>query len=275
MRIASGKYFLVGGGPAARAPGEPFMQRFIDEAGGSETRLTIITAGTADPEEVNGCYWDIFTRLGVRHLFSPKITCREDAEQSWLFDRIAESTAIFIAGGSQEKLADRLNGTAVEYSIRAVLERGGILGGTSSGSSIYGGPMILEGGTVDRHLRHNMIETGRGFGIIGEDVSIDTHCSSRGRVPRNLSLLIDQPDSQIIAIDEDTVFYIDNGYAEVMGYNAVYILDGRHSSAAHRDPDSDHLCAANVLLHCLMQGDQYDLNTRQPLSVRQVVTSQI
>lgn len=264
-----GKYFLVGGGPAARTLGEPFMSRFVEEAGGHNANLTIITAGTADPAEVNACYWEIFSSFGITNLFSPKIFCREHAEAEWLESRIAESTAVFIAGGAQALLSERLGNTPVERGIRAVFDRGGIVSGTSSGASIFGGPMILEGGTVDRHLRHDMIEVGYGFAMLGHDIAVDTHCSSRGRVPRNVALWVENPSLQSIAIDEDTVLFVhEDGVGEVMGYNAVYILDNYEANCVHdKETESlNHLCMTNIKLHCLMRGDRYHLASRQPIN---------
>jgi cyanophycinase len=263
-----GKFFLVGGGPAARTMGEQFMNRFVAEAGGSEAKLTIITAGTNDPEEVNACYWEIFSALGMKNLFSPKIVCREDAQADWVYHRIAETNAVFIAGGAQDKLAERLSGTGVEAGFRAVLARGGIVGGTSAGASIFGGPMILDGGTSNKHLRPDMVDIGMGFDMLGANIAVDTHCSSRGRIPRLVSLLIDQPALHVIGIDEDTVLLVDeDGSAEVLGYNAVYLLDAANSRAAHGHNNSDrsHLCRADIMLHCLTRGDRYHIWQRRPI----------
>lgn len=264
MELNRGRFYLIGGGPAARTPGEDLMPRFINEAGGSQAKLTIITAGTEDPEEVNACYWNIFKGFGISNLFSPKIMNREEADASWVAEGIAGSNAVFIAGGSQAKLAERLGGTAAETAIIEVWKRGGILSGTSAGASVFAELMILDGGASNRHLRKDMIDVGRGFDIISK-TAIDTHCSSRGRIPRMLSLLISHPALQVIGIDEDTALFIDsNGTAEVVGYNAVYVLDSNGSRHAHFDRfvSADHLCASAVTLHCLMKGDRYDLSKR-------------
>lgn len=266
MRTHKGRFFLVGGGPAARTMGEPFMERFLDTIGATQTKITLITAGTAYPEEVNACYWEIFTSLGIQHIFSPKLLCPEDAQADWLYDRIAECNAVFIAGGSQAQLSERLAGTPVEQGIHAVLEQGGVLAGTSSGSSILAGPMILEGGTADRHLRPSMISVGQGFGFLGDDISVDTHCSSRGRLPRILALMMGHPCVQAIGIDEDTVLLVhEDNIAEVLGYNAVYILDNTTRDVAHeKQLAEDHLCASGIILHCLTEGDRFDLNACRP-----------
>jgi cyanophycinase len=265
--IMSGKFFLIGGGPAVREPGEAIMERFIAESGGAHTKLTIITAASDEPEEVNGCYWEIFTGLGVSQIFSPKILHREDAQSDWVANQVAESTAVFIAGGSQANLLERLSGTAVERAICEVWRRGGVLAGTSSGASIFGALMILDGGTGNKHLRQDMIEIGPGFGLI-DNTAIDTHCSSRGRIPRIVSLLITYPSIQAIGIDEDTALFVEDGIGEVLGHNAVYLLDRRTSSEVQSDANTGviHMCASGITLHCLTRGHHYNLARKQPES---------
>src|SRR5206468_2816054 len=158
----------------------------------------------------NACYWDIFMGLGVSDLLSPKITCRKDAQDEQIADRVAESTAVFIAGGAQAKLLERIGGTAMERAIREVWERGGLLGGTSAGASVFSELMIVDGGTNDKHLRRGMIDVAKGFDLLGFETAVDTHCSSRGRIPRIVSLLISNPSLQAIGIDEDTALFIDS-----------------------------------------------------------------
>jgi cyanophycinase len=263
MSVRKGKFFLVGGGPVVRSLGETLMGHFINEAGGQAAKIAIITAGTNDPAEVNACYWEIFQSWGVKDLFSPKIFCREHAQSDWIYERIMECSGVFIAGGSQFKLSEKLAGTPVEKAFRDLLEKGGILAGTSSGASIFGNPMILDGGTVDRHLRTNMIEIGEGFGFLN-NIAIDTHCASRGRLPRLISLLTEHPGILAIGIDEDTALLIDeNNNAKVIGNNAVYFLDSANMRLAHSDNfalDKDHLCASEIIVHALTSGDIYDLS---------------
>lgn len=264
---SKGKFFLVGGGPLVRSLGEPLMGYFIDEAGGKDAHIMIITAGTNDPADVNACYWEIFESWGIKKLFSPKIFSREDAEADWLYEKIIECTGVFIAGGSQYKLSQRLNATPVEAGIRTILERGGVVGGTSSGASIFAGPMILSGGNNDAHLRQDMVEVGQGFAMLGKDILVDTHCASRGRLPRIISFLTEHPNVLAIGLDEDTALLIDTeGNVKVLGSNAAYVLDGINIVNAHSLAINDgHLCASGINLHALTSGDEFSLKDRKPL----------
>lgn len=260
----NGRFFLIGGGPLAWEMGNPLMRRFVQEAGGSNADIALLTAGSDDPEGANEVYWHMFLDLGAGSVFSPAIRNREDALDGGIAERMQQSTAVFIAGGSQENLTARLAGTPVEQALRDLHARGGLLAGTSSGSSILGHPMILDGGNRDKHLREGMIDIGDGFAILADHIAIDTHFSSRGRVPRNLALLRRFPHAMAIGIDEDTALLIDAGrQGEVIGRHAVYVLDLAHSPPPAGDranPGVHH-----VALHCLTEGERFDLRQRQPL----------
>ena len=262
MKEHSGRFLLFGGGAAIRSPGHPFLGQFVEKAGGPQIQIAILTAGSEEAAEINAIYWQLFTELGVSRLLSPIINNREDANQDSIAHLVAESDAIFIAGGAQSKLIMNLAGTAIERAIRDVHAKGGLLGGTSSGSSLFGHPLILDGGTRDSHLLKGMIEYCGGFEMIGGDSAVDTHCSSRGRFPRLLSLLIEHPSIQAIGMDEDTALFIDpNGIASVFGYNSVYILDALAGST-----NADHFCASGIQIHCLRNDDRYDIVARKKLT---------
>lgn len=265
-QIYPGKFYLVGGGPAVRTEPHPFLTKLMEEAGGNHQKVTILTAGSEEPAEANAAYWDLLTSMGVGNLLSPKILCREHAEDESVASMIAESRVVFIAGGAQAKLHERVTGTATERAMKTVWENGGILAGTSAGTSYFGNPMILDGGTSNKHLRDEMIDLSPGLGYIGMDISLDTHTSSRGRFPRLISLMMLHPQTQIIGMDEDTALIVGtDGIAEVFGHHSIYFFDARESRNIHSN-EVKHLCMSGIQIHCLRNGDRYDLRARRPLS---------
>jgi cyanophycinase len=254
-----GSFLLFGGGAAIRSPGHPFLGAFVEAAGGVSAQILILTCGSDEAAEINGIYWELFASLGATRLVSPIINSREEADQQSVFDMIAASQAVFIAGGAQSKLMEKLSGTAAERAIHTVYANGGLLGGTSCGASIFGDPMILDGGFSDRHLRKHMIDTSVGFNMLGHPAAVDTHCSSRARLPRMLALLIEHPQVLGIGMDEDTGLFIDsNGMARVMGYNAVFFVSAKKARA-----DAERMSVSGIELCALRDGDRYDLRSRK------------
>lgn len=252
---------MFGGGVAVRSPGHSLIGGFLHVAGGPSAKIAILTCGSEEAAEINGIYWQLLADLGATQMVSPIINNREEADLPSTAAHIAEADAVFVAGGAQSKLIERLAGTASERAMIAVLEKGGLLSGTSCGASIYGNPVILDGGTSNKHMRPHMIEICAGFNIMGADIMVDTHCSSRGRFPRILSLLMEHPQVLAIGLDEDTAIYVEaNGMGTIWGYNAAYIFDATSASA-----DRTRMAASGMRIHCLRDGDRFDLPSRTPI----------
>jgi cyanophycinase len=266
--MQKGRFFLWGGGAALRTAGQPYLQRFVQEAGGPGASIAILTAGSEEAAEANATYWELFEQAGVQRLISPRIDSRQQAQEESVADMVSDCGAVFIAGGAQSKLIRRLAGTALDRALRRVLNKGGIIGGTSAGTSVLGDPVILEGANVNYHLREQMIEFSAGFNLLPGNASIDTHCSSRGRFPRIIALLIERPWAQGIGIDEDTGLILNgDGIVEVLGENGAYFFDARNSaSRCSVATEGRHLCMTDILLHCLRAGDHYDLVARKKLN---------
>ena len=67
------------------------------------------------------------------------------------------ATGVWIGGGDQNKLTELFNGTDVVRGIHGVFQRGGVIGGTSSGCAIMSDAMICRG--------YEEIEFGQGFAL--------------------------------------------------------------------------------------------------------------
>jgi len=78
---------------------------------------------------------DVFgiKNVSVLHTFS-----RDEANSASFVEPLRHTTAVWIWGGSHEALARVYPGTRAQKEIRAVLDRGGIVGGSSSGAMILG-----------------------------------------------------------------------------------------------------------------------------------------
>ena len=71
------------------------------------------------------------TRLTVLYTRS-----RETADDPDFARPLADATGVWFIGGEQAWLADTYLGTVSEQMIKAVMQRGGVVGGTSAGAAI-------------------------------------------------------------------------------------------------------------------------------------------
>jgi cyanophycinase len=101
----------------------------------------------------------------------------------------------------------------MEEEIKRLLDRGGVLGGTSAGAAICSQVMIREG--------RNEPLFGTGFSILS-GVIIDQHFSARRRQERLSRAVLTHPKLAGLGIDEGTGILFRNGSIEVLGKGDVH-----------------------------------------------------
>ena len=137
-----GTLVIVGGG---NLDGTGIIEKFIELAGGPGKKFVIVpTAGgnrgrdgavTAYDETAVVASW---VRRGVKnvkmlHTHDPKV-----ADTEAFAAVLREATAVWFNGGRQWNIVDSYAGTLTYREFHKVLERGGVIGGSSAGATIQG-----------------------------------------------------------------------------------------------------------------------------------------
>jgi cyanophycinase len=234
-RYKGGSLVIAGGGTL---PPE-IRQRFLDLAGGaSRTRLVIIPAFDAtQAQQVALC--DFWRSLGVRSVQILHANSRDEANQASFSGPLDQATAVWLSGGMQAWLSAQYAGTLVEDKLRAVIDRGGVIGGSSAGAAAMTKVMIQQG-------QEEAVE-GTGFDLLSGAV-IDQHFLRRSRVNRLLGLMESHPDLTAFGIDEGTalVVQVPKGRLGVIGASYVLAYIPKANSGDSR-------------FEILKHGDQIDL----------------
>jgi cyanophycinase len=224
------------------------VTRFIDLAGGPDAPLVIVpTAGEGDTYDQ---YWSGLRQfrengarnLTVLHTRDPKV-----ADTDAFVKPLATARGVFFAGGRQWRIADSYLNTRVMRELQAVLDRGGVLGGTSAGASIMGS-FLARGDTKGNELMvgdHTV-----GFGFL-KNSAIDQHLLRRNRQFDLIDVVQKQPELLGIGIDENTAIVVQGDRFEVIGKSYVVIYDAKHATRP----------AAKF--YFLGAGDRYDLVKRE------------
>ena len=207
-----GALVIAGGG---RLPDEVFG-RFLELAGGKGARIILIptarspASDVADPAEDLGPW----TARGVASARLLHTRSRATADDPGFAVPIADATGVWIGGGVQSRLSEAYAGTEVERQLVALLERGGVIGGTSAGAAIMTRVMIV-GGRLDP------VE-GRGFDLLPGAI-VDQHFLKRDRIGRLARLLERHPNLVGFGIDEGTALVVDvrDRRAGVVGDSSV------------------------------------------------------
>jgi len=241
---ANGALVLVGGNLQDPA----IIQRFLDLAGGPGAPVVLIpTAGGAESYAETWRGGDAFRAAGATRLTVLHTTDRDTANTAAFVEPLRRARGVWFGGGRQWRLADAYLHTRVHEELQAVLDRGGVVGGSSAGATILGS-YLVRGDT-----RTNTIMMGdheEGFGFL-RDVGVDQHLLRRNRQFDLLEVIRARPDLLGIGIDEDTGIVVRGDSFEVIGrsYVAIYDHERRLDSGG--------------LFYFLSPGDTYDLATRE------------
>ena len=134
---------------------------------------------------------------------------------------IREAQGVWFTGGRQWRLADSYLDTKVHEALIELLERDGVIGGSSAGATILGS-YLARGDTSSNTIMMGDHEEGLDF---IHNVAIDQHLLRRNRQFDLLEVIEAKPELLGIGIDEDTAIVVRDNQFEVIGKSYVVIYD--------------------------------------------------
>jgi cyanophycinase len=214
---ARGALLIIGGGER----GTQIQDAAIKLAGKGARWVYIPTAST-DAEIVKLIPPAFTGRAGgtVKHLHTRD---RKVADSESFTAPLRTATAVFIDGGRQWRLIDAYGGTRTETELRGVLDRGGLIAGTSAGASIQGSYLMRgspQGNDILMAPGHE-----RGFGYLS-NVAVDQHVAERERANDLSEVVAAHPGLLGVGIDESTAVTVQRNTMVVVGTGMVRITDG-------------------------------------------------
>lgn len=249
-RLGKGTLIIVGGG----AMPQGLMEQFIDMAGGKEhARLVFIPCEEAETLDATPATVSQWRQAGVEHatFLHTKNRHRANSDDAFL-EPLRKATGIWFGGGRQWNFADSYYGTKAHCLMKAVLRRGGVIGGSSAGASVQARYLARATPIGNFRIMAPGYERG-GLGFLS-GVAIDQHFSQRQRQKDMTELMRHHPQLLGIGIDEGTALIVRQSTAEVTGAGQVYFYD-RNRPVHPEKPDYEALGA----------GARYDLAQRHAL----------
>lgn len=241
---ANGSLVIVGG--AMRSA--EIYERFIELAGGPDAHIVLVpTAGGAEEYDEFWQGMNAWREHGARNLTLLHTIDPAEADTDAFIEPLKSAAGVFFFGGRQWRLVDAYGDTKAEEAFREVLERGGVIGGSSAGASIQGS-FLVRGDT-----RTNTVMMGdhqRGFGYL-RNVGIDQHVIMRNRQFDMIEVIEAHPELLGIGLDEDTALIVQGDRGEVIGRSFALIYDNQSTTG----PDGK--------FYFLAPGDRIDLATRE------------
>ncbi|MDZ4675329.1 MAG: cyanophycinase [Gemmatimonadota bacterium] len=242
---ARGSLVIMGGGPGGR----DVLEKFIELAGGPDAPIVVIpTAGGNPTYDASGPEVDRLRQLGATNLILLHTYDRAEASDPAFAAPIRKARGVWFPGGRQWRLADSYLDTPVLTELQALLDRGGVIGGTSAGATILGS-YLARGDTRDNFTMMGDHEIGFGF---VKNTAIDQHLLRRNRQHDLIGVLEKLPHLLGIGLDENTAIVVRGDTAEVIGQSYMMVYDNQRT------------LGDGGRFYMLQPGDKLNLNTREP-----------
>jgi cyanophycinase len=214
-----GSLVIVGGGRL----GPDIWARFVELAGGTNARIVIIPTANEDSAINTGKSFEkeLLQSLGVQNVVVLHTRNPAIANTDSFVAPIKKATGIWFGGGRQWRLADAYLNTLAHKEFKALLNRGGVIGGSSAGATIQGS-FLFRGDT-----KGNTVLVGdhtQGLDFI-HNVAIDQHILRRNRQFDLAVFVKTHPELLGIGIDENTAVVVQKNTFEVIGNSYVAVYD--------------------------------------------------
>ena len=214
-----GALVIIGGGGSTNE----IWDKIVELGGGKEKAFFIVVTNAAgDSAHLYANQGrELRERIGEDRVVQLHLTNIREANDEKNLEALKKATGVFFVGGRQWRFTDVYLNTLVHQEFWNILNRGGVMSGSSAGASIQGsflwrgdtsGPDILIGDHT------------QGLGFLRNSV-IDQHLLARNRQFDLEAFVKMAPNFIGIGLDEATAIVVIRDELEVMGRSVVAIYD--------------------------------------------------
>ncbi len=229
--------------------------------GGGDKPIVVIPTARSDKALESNDFFKIqkkrFESFGFENVSILHTRSKKTANKENFAEPVRKAKGVWIMGGRQWRLTDSYLNSLVHLELIGLLQRGGVIAGTSAGATIQGS-YLVRGDT-----RKNTIMVGdheKGLRFI-RNIAVDQHLLARNRHFDMFEVLEEYPDLLGIGLDENTGIVVKNDIFEVVGESYVAVYDGTRWSA-ERDTIYQ-LDEGEKQFYFLKKGDKYNLSKRK------------
>lgn len=252
---AKGTLVIVGGGDLE---GTGILEKFIEMAGASNAKLVIVptAGGNRDrdgsvhvyDEETVIAPWIKLCVKNVRmlHTHDPKV-----ADTEGFVAPLRQANAVWFEGGRQWNIVDSYMNTLTLKEFSKMLDRGGVIGGTSAGATIQGDYLVRGDTSGPDVMMTAEPDHQHGFAFLRRS-AIDQHIDTRNRWDHLLPVIERFPNLLGIGLSERTAIIVKGDEFEVVGKSKVAVHDNTRLHQRGEKPYS-----------VLSAGDVYDMKARK------------
>jgi cyanophycinase len=224
----NGSLVIIGGG--ALTP--DIINRFVSLAGGPDANFVVLPGASGDQGlDLARVEKGFLAQFKVKHVTVLHTRDPKQANTKQFAEPLKRASGVWIPGGRQWRLADAYLNTAVQREIKKLLDRGGVVGGSSAGATIQGSYLVRgaagDDGKSDGDNRIMMAKGHEvGFGLLPNS-AIDQHVIARHRENDLSVIMAAHPKLLGLGIDESTAVVVHGDGFVVIGNSKVAVWDGK------------------------------------------------
>lgn len=234
------------------------FDRFIELAGGKEAKLIVVptAGGNLRPDGALRVYKEEeviapwikrgLSNVKMLHTHDPKIADTEDFVRE-----LRTANAVWFDGGRQWNIVDSYANTLTYREFHNVLDRGGVIGGTSAGATIQGDYLVRGAVAGSDIVMSPEPNHQKAFAFLRR-TAIDQHINARNRWDDLIPVIKKFPELLGIGLSEDTAIVVQGDVFEVMGKWKVAVHDLTRLYQPWEKP-----------YFVLSAGDVYNMKTRR------------
>jgi cyanophycinase len=250
-----GTLVIQGGGSDV---GTGIFETFINRAGGLDAKIVVVptAGGNRNPDGTIRLYkedevvasWKKrgLTNVRMLHTHDPKVADTEEFAKV-----LRDASGIWFNGGRQWNIVDSYANTLTFREFHRVLERGGVIGGSSAGATIQGDYLVRGAIASSEIVMTPEPEHEHGFGFLRK-TAIDQHINTRNRWDDIIPVIRKYPNLLGIGLSEGTAIVVTGDRFEVIGKWKVAIHDNTRPYQPWEKP-----------YYVLSAGDVYNMKTRK------------
>lgn len=248
------------------------FRKFLELAGGPDAPVVIITTAATDDELADAQFYADqekqwrgygFTNFSFMHTRNPI-----EANTEAFVEPLINARGVWFLGGRQWRLVDAYEGTLVLDKLQKLLDRRGVIGGSSAGASILAS-FLARGDTQTNTAM--MGDHEKGFGFF-DNTAIDQHLLAMNRQFDIFEILDAHPGMLGLGLDENTAIVAHDNQFEVIGKSYIAVYDGTFYREVRDNDDWNHsvgeiseLPKGSHKFYLLKAGQKYDIYSRRVL----------
>ena len=219
-----GKLIIIGGGSIP----DSLFSFFANYMGGKDQPVVYIPTATTDEEYIQkGEHLIKFSSRGFTNLSTIHTRNKKEADDPKNIALMRNAKGLYFGGGDQQLIADAYAGTKLYDEFIALLDRGGVIMGTSAGATIMGSLMVGGDARDDISKKYAFNPA---FSFM-TNTALDQHVLARNRQFDLIPVIEHYPGTLGIGMDESTAIIVEAGQFKVWGNSYAMLYDPKDWAA--------------------------------------------